>query len=110
GEPDATLAVARRVAGMSAGPVLLVKAIDTGDENSTVDPSEPFHDIEPVPGGIDRLGVGIELSSGDFSEIVSHLLTRYDYLFVQLPFNGGHRFAEALELCDVIIGQEKSLA
>jgi NTE family protein len=110
GDLDATLSIARRVAGMSASPVLLVEAIDTGDENSTVDPSEPFHDIEPVSGGIDRLGVGIELSSGDFSEIVSHLLTRYDYLFVQLPSTGGHRFAEALELCDVIIDQGKSLA
>jgi NTE family protein len=97
--------LAHSITEQSGNNVLLMDLIDTGDENSTIDPSDPFHDIISLAEGVDRLAVPIELSSGDFSEAVSHLLLRYDHLLVRLPTDGAdtHYLREALDLCEVII-------
>jgi NTE family protein len=97
------LGLARRVPAWAPRRVLVLEVIDTGDENSTVDPDDPFADVVPGTGGVDRLVVPVELSSGDFGAVVSHLLREYDHLLVRLPERGGRPLAEALELCDAVI-------
>ena len=103
GTPDETFLLAQRVAALGLNNVLLVDVIETGDECSTVDPSDPFHDVVNLPGGVSRMDVPVEVSSGDFSEIVSRLLQKYTYLMVRLPDSGGPYLAQVLDLCDVVI-------
>lgn len=100
---EQALLLAEQIATYSQHKVLVLEVIDTGDENSTVDPSEPFQDVVPLPGGVDRLNVAVELSSGDFSEVVSQLLRRYDHLIVRLPDQWSSYAAEALDLCEAVL-------
>ena len=94
---------AHRLIAHSLHQVLLLDVVDTGDENSTIDPSDPFQDIVPLSDHLHRLDVAVELSSGDFSEVVSHLLHRYDHLLVRLPYDGGPYLRQALDICEVVV-------
>ena len=100
GTPDETFLLAQRLAELGLHNVLLVDVIETGDECSTVDPSDPFHDVVALPGGVARMDVPVEVSSGDFSEIVSRLLQKYTHLMVRLPDSGGPYLAQVLDLCE----------
>lgn len=103
GTVDEAVALARRVPAWAPRRLLVLKVVDTGDENSTLDPADPFADVVPGADGVDRLAVPVELSSGDFGEVVSHLLREYDHLLVGLPDSGGRPLAEALDLCEAVI-------
>jgi NTE family protein len=102
---EETILLAQSAARQSGRLVLALDVVDSGDENSTIDPSDPFHDIRALGGGVDRLETPVELSSGDFSEVVSRLLLRYDHLLVRLPEANAvsARLQEALDLCEVVI-------
>jgi NTE family protein len=102
---EETVLLARSAAEQSGRHVLVLEVVDSGDENSTIDPSDPFHDISALGAGADRLETPVELSSGDFSEVVSRLLLRYEHLLVRLPEGhaGSPRLKEILDLCDVTI-------
>ncbi|HMA33699.1 MAG TPA: cyclic nucleotide-binding domain-containing protein, partial [Chloroflexia bacterium] len=103
GTLEETIQLAQQVALRSLHEVLILDVIDTGDENSTVDPSEPFHDVVVISEGVARLDVVVELSSGDFSEVVSQLLRKYDHLMVRLPDQQSRYVLEALDLCEVVV-------
>jgi NTE family protein len=100
---DEALLLAGRAVHYSGHQILLLDVIDSGDENSTVDPGDPFADIVATTAGVDRLGVPVELSSGDFSEVVSHLLRKYDQLLIRLPDEDSTYARYALELCEAVI-------
>ena len=82
---EEAILLAQSLARQSGHMVLVLDVVDTGDENSTIDPSDPFHEISDLGDGVDRLNTPVELSSGDFSEVVSRLLLRYDHLLVRVP-------------------------
>lgn len=103
GTEEQVLQLAEQVASYSLGEVLVLDVVDSGDENSTVDPDEPFHDVVPVFERVSRLGVQVELSSGDFSEVVSQLLRRYDHLMVRFPDYRTDYVNRALDLCEVAV-------
>ncbi len=103
GAPDALDALAVSAARQSGYRALLLDVVDTGDENSTVDPSDPFADVVPGGEGVDRLAVAVELSGGDFGEVVSHLLRRYDQLLVRLPATPTAATRDALALLDAVV-------
>jgi NTE family protein len=103
GTLEETIQLAQLLAMRSLHEVLILDVIDTGDENSTVDPSEPFHDVVDISEGVARLDVAVELSSGDFSEVVSQLLRKYDHLMVRLPDQESSYVLEALDLCEVVV-------
>jgi NTE family protein len=101
--PDETVLLAQRLAELGSHNVLLVDVIETGDECSTVDPSDPFHDVVMLQGDVARMDVPVEVSSGDFSEIVSRLLQKYTHLLVRLPDSGGPFLSQVLDLCEVVL-------
>ena len=49
------------------------------------------------------MDVPVEVSSGDFSEIVSRLLQKYTHLLVRLPDSGGPYLAQVLDLCEIVL-------
>jgi NTE family protein len=49
------------------------------------------------------MDVPVEVSSGDFSEIVSRLLQKYTHLLVRLPDSGGPFLSQVLDLCEVVL-------
>jgi len=100
--PEATR-LAESMARQSGRQVLLLDLVETGDECSTVDPADPFHDVVALSPSVSRVDVPVEVSSGDFSEIASRLLGRFDHLLVRLPDQGGPYLVQALDLCDVVI-------
>ncbi|MDQ6747956.1 MAG: patatin-like phospholipase domain-containing protein [Candidatus Dormibacteraeota bacterium] len=103
GTPQQAMRLAESIARQSGHSVLLLDLVETGDECSTVDPADPFHDVATLAPGISRVDVPVEVSSGDFSEIASRLLVRFEHLLVRLPDQDGAYLLQALDLCDVVI-------
>jgi NTE family protein len=101
--PQDALRLAESMVRQSERAVLLLDLIETGDECSTVDPADPFHDVVQIAPGVSHVDVPVEVSSGDFSEIASRLLVRFDHLLVRLPAQGGPYLIMALDLCDVVV-------
>jgi NTE family protein len=100
--PDAAQ-LAASLARQSGRQTLLLDLVETGDECSTVDPADPFRDVRRLAPGVSRVDVPVEVSGGDFGEIVSRLLIRFDYLLVRLPDEGGPRLRQAVDLCDTVV-------
>jgi len=101
--PQDAARLAASMARQSGRQVLLLDLVETGDECSTIDPADPFHDVTALTERVSRVDVPVEVSSGDFSEIASRLLVRFDHLLVRLPDQGGPYMTQALDLCDTII-------
>ncbi|HUS13841.1 MAG TPA: cyclic nucleotide-binding and patatin-like phospholipase domain-containing protein [Chloroflexia bacterium] len=101
--PQEAVRLAESMARQSARQVLLLDLVETGDECSTIDPGDPFHDVVALSERVSRVDVPVEVSSGDFSEIASRLLVRFDHLLVRLPDEGGPYMTQALDLCDTVI-------
>jgi NTE family protein len=101
--PQEAARLAESMARQSDRKILLLDLVETGDECSTIDPADPFHDVVPISEYVSRVDVPVEVSSGDFSEIASRLLVRFDHLLVRLPDVGGPYMIQALDLCDTII-------
>ncbi|HET7081213.1 MAG TPA: cyclic nucleotide-binding and patatin-like phospholipase domain-containing protein [Chloroflexia bacterium] len=108
GTPQEAVRLAESVHRQSGRTVLLLDLVETGDECSTIDPADPFHDVIGIAEGVSRVDVPVEVSSGDFSEIASRLLLRYNHLLVRLPEYSGTYLYQALDLCDsvIIFGQQ----